>query len=186
MAAFCADILRMFANCRIYNQANSLIVQDANTLEAVLRTACECGRQGLPVADAAVTQLPLLFEGIAKSDIRRVARVLANYPAFVNKLAPANLFAQTTFTWAPLHCAAYYGNQRIIQLLMDSGATIEIEDTWFGGRPLAWAAFAGHHKICRLFIEIYKADKIAVNKNGQAAFDLIPENSTPEIWVKPL
>lgn len=37
------------------------------------------------------------------------------------------------FKWSALHCASFYGRQAIVELLMDAGATIELEDTLFQG-----------------------------------------------------
>jgi len=57
----------------------------------------------------------------------------------------SNIFEEGTFTWSALHAAAYYGASKVIQLLMEHNANVEIQDTWYKGRPLAWAAFGGKY-----------------------------------------
>lgn len=83
------------------------------------------------------------------------------------------------FTWAPLHAAAYYGSSKIIDELVQAGGNIEIEDTWYKGRPLAWAAFGAHPKICRVIIQEHGAQIDAKNVHGQIASELVPDLSVP-------
>ncbi|KAG5463594.1 MAG: hypothetical protein BJ554DRAFT_6192 [Olpidium bornovanus] len=48
------------------------------------------------------------------------------------------------FTWSLLHAAAYHSNLKAAKILMGvPGADVEVRDTWYGGTPLAWAAFGG-------------------------------------------
>ena len=105
----------------------------------------------------------------------------------VNFLHKVHMFNET-FKWAPLHAACYYGNSKMIDLLMEAGADVEQKDTWYQGvchyqkfislfyqRPLAWAAFAGHFKVCKRLIETYKADIKATNIHGQSALELVSD-----------
>lgn len=62
----------------------------------------------------------------------------------VNELVSVDMF-NDTFTWAPLHAAAYYGESKVVKALMAQGAKVEVHDTWYSGTPLAWAAFGGKH-----------------------------------------
>jgi ankyrin repeat protein len=83
------------------------------------------------------------------------------------------------FAWAPLHAAAYYGSTKMIDELISAGGDIEVEDTWYSGRPLAWAAFGAHPKICKVLIQEYGAKIDAKNIHGQIAADLVPDLSIP-------
>lgn len=46
-------------------------------------------------------------------------------------------------------------------------------------RPLAWAAFGGHMKACRILLEKYNAEKGAKNVHGQVAWDLVSDQHLP-------
>lgn len=77
-----------------------------------------------------------------------------------------------------LHAACYYGHIKFVELLFENQADVEIADTWYGGRPLAWACFGGHFKLCKLLIEKYGAERNAENLHGQVAFDLVAEQNS--------
>jgi len=95
----------------------------------------------------------------------------------VNKLYKQNLFGEN-FTWSLLHAASYYGAIDCVNALMAHSADIELQDTWYGGRALAWAAFGGHIDLCSLLVKKWGADPLARNKENQTAYDLVsdPEN----------
>lgn len=59
-----------------------------------------------------------------------------------NGLVEVEMF-NDKFKWGPLHAAAYYGDTKVIHTLMKRGADIELNDTWYSGTPLSWAAFGG-------------------------------------------
>ncbi|KAF8956744.1 hypothetical protein BGZ52_013405, partial [Haplosporangium bisporale] len=101
-----------------------------------------------------------------------------------DNLYDTNIFEENIFTWSALHAAAYYGAMDVIGLLMEYNANVELQDTWYKGRPLAWAAFGGkcHLEAAKLLIEKYSADKRAQNEHGQVALELVYEK-TPE-WEK--
>jgi hypothetical protein len=46
-------------------------------------------------------------------------------------------------------------------------------------RPLAWAAFGGHMKVCKILLEKYNAEKNAKNIHGQVAWDLVSDQHLP-------
>jgi ankyrin repeat protein len=122
----------------------------------------------------------------------------------VNELVSVDMF-NDTFTWSPLHAAAYYGETKVIKALMAKNANIEIHDTWYEGTPLAWSAFGGNgslHMLClasdvaslivcsfadrdkaaRLMVERYNASKKAKNVHGQIPLDLVSDRDDPR-WA---
>jgi Ankyrin repeat len=119
-----------------------------------------------------------LFYAIEKGDFKKVATLCRNVPGLVNQYQEVTLFG-ATFTWAPIHAAAYHGSSRVIDELVQAGADIEMEDTWYKGRPLAWATFGAHPKICRILIQDFRADMTAKNIHGQVASDLVPDLTVP-------
>jgi hypothetical protein len=119
-----------------------------------------------------------LFEAIAKSDVKKVEICLDAMPGKVNHLFPMKMY-KSLFTWSPLHAASFYGSGKVCELLVEMGAEVELEDTWYGGRALAWAAFGNHPKICKLLIERFAADKSAKNTHGQTAADFVPDLYVP-------
>ncbi|KAF9978200.1 hypothetical protein BGZ73_003381 [Actinomortierella ambigua] len=116
-----------------------------------------------------------LFVAIENNDTKLLKGLLQNGRLDANRLFETNVFEDSTFTWSPLHAAAYYGANKVIITLMEYGANVELEDTWYHGRPLAWAAFGGHIETAKLLLEKYNADKNAQNEHGQVALDLVYE-----------
>ncbi|KAI9183112.1 hypothetical protein H9P43_004029 [Blastocladiella emersonii ATCC 22665] len=96
--------------------------------------------------------------------------------------APADLFDGAVFTWSPLHMAAFFGQNQIIEFLMSHGGEVEAPDTWYSGAALAWAAFAGHVETCRLLVDTYGANRSQMNATGQVPMDLVsdPDN---DAWI---
>jgi len=47
----------------------------------------------------------------------------------------------------PLHQAALAGHERVVRLLVEHGARLDIKDIFFGATPLGWADHAGHDAI---------------------------------------
>jgi ankyrin repeat protein len=82
------------------------------------------------------------FTAIEENDVKTVKNYLGMKTVHPDTLFETNLY-ENTFTWSGLHAAAYYGFKPIISLLVEHGANVELEDTWYRGRPLAWAAFGG-------------------------------------------
>ncbi|KAF9895962.1 hypothetical protein BX616_008446, partial [Lobosporangium transversale] len=82
-----------------------------------------------------------MFVAIEENDTKTMRYFLTQKNVHPDTLFVTNIFEDSTFTWSPLHAAAYYGSKQIISLLMEHGANVELQDTWYKGRPLAWAAF---------------------------------------------
>ncbi|KAJ3271784.1 hypothetical protein HDV01_006392 [Terramyces sp. JEL0728] len=163
---FKGDVMQCFANCKSYNQPGSDIYKDASDLETFF-TSIYLEMRG--VADNALDQL---FEAVENDDIDTFIGLLDT--EHVNKLHKSNEF-DTEYTWSLLHAACYYGHEDFVEIIMETGANVELEDTWYHGRALAWAAFGNHAKLCKILIEKYNADKEAKNEHGQVAFDLVAD-----------
>ncbi|KAJ8323776.1 hypothetical protein O5D80_007662 [Batrachochytrium dendrobatidis] len=128
------------------------------------------------------TQRTALFEAIEKNDVKAFERHIASFDeTTIHALQPCHMF-EASFTWAPIHAVAYYGNAKMLEILMGHGADVEQQDTWYQGRPLAWAAFAGSVKICKILIEKHNADKAATNIHGQTAYDLLGDSQDDPVW----
>lgn len=84
-----------------------------------------------------------LFVAIEENDAKTVRTYLTQKNVHPDTLFETKVFEESTFTWGALHAAAYYGAKGIINLLMELNANVELQDTWYKGRPLAWAAFGG-------------------------------------------
>lgn len=94
-----------------------------------------------------------LMAAIEKSQSKRVQEILEENPSLdVNELVEVEMF-NDKFKWAPLHAAAYYGDVKICQALIQRGADVELNDTWYHATPVGWAAFGGN----RFFIPSYDA-----------------------------
>lgn len=84
-----------------------------------------------------------LMDAIGDKNTKLALEILDSEPSFnVNELVSVDMFNET-FTWSPLHAAAYYGETKVIRALMAHNAQVDIHDTWYSGTPLAWAAFGG-------------------------------------------
>lgn len=83
-----------------------------------------------------------MFSAIEENDIKAIKYYLGQKNIHPDTLFETNLY-ENTFTWSGLHAAAYHGAKQIVSLLMEHGGNVELEDTWYRGRPLAWAAFGG-------------------------------------------
>ncbi|KAG9325950.1 hypothetical protein KVV02_005794 [Mortierella alpina] len=136
-------------------------------------------------AELSESEVKKMFVAIEENDVKAVRTYLSQKNVHPDTLFKTNVFEENTFTWGALHAAAYYGAKGIINLLMELNANVELQDTWYKGRPLAWAAFGGkfgHLDAAKLLIEKYGADKKAQNEHGQVALELVYEQ-TPE-WEK--
>ncbi|OZJ04686.1 hypothetical protein BZG36_02542 [Bifiguratus adelaidae] len=96
----------------------------------------------------------------------------------INTLVPTEMYGQP-FTWSVLHAAAYGGDSKVVKILMEQGADINLRDTWHGGDALAWAAFGDKHRIVKMLIEKYGADPHAKNDDGQEAYDIVSNPLDP-------
>ncbi|KNE57578.1 hypothetical protein AMAG_03270 [Allomyces macrogynus ATCC 38327] len=126
----------------------------------MLNTAMEKGK---------LKTIQALFE--RKTDVP--INVLVKAPAAVS---------ETGFTWTPLHMAAYYGHNEVVDWLMEQGADVEAKDTWYEGTALAWAAYMGHAETCKLLVKKYGADAHSPNSSGQIPIDLVSDPNNA-VWA---
>ncbi|GJJ73687.1 hypothetical protein EMPS_06045 [Entomortierella parvispora] len=74
-----------------------------------------------------------LFVAIEKNNVKTVKHYLSTKNVHPDTLFESNIFEEGPFTWSALHAAAYYGASKVIQLLMEHNANVEIQDTWSFG-----------------------------------------------------
>lgn len=103
-------------------------------------------------------------------------------PGFNPDMLADNGLFDKKFKWTPLMCASFYNQEKIARKLLDIGAKIEQEDTWYGGTALAWAAFGGNVKLSNILVKEYGANPNAKNSQGQVPFDLVP-NPEDKGWI---
>ena len=83
------------------------------------------------------------MEAIGRSDQNETLELLETDPTInVNELLEVEMFGDK-FKWGPLHAACFYGDVKVCQALINMGANIELNDTWYSATPLGWAAFGG-------------------------------------------
>jgi len=116
--------------------------------------------------------LKKMFTAIESNDTKLVKYYLVQKNIPPDALFETNLY-DSIFTWSGLHAAAYHGSIQIVNLLLEHGANVELEDTWYRGRPLAWAAFGGKF-LSGSFKRMFVIDLILTNME------------TPPLSLKPI
>lgn len=71
-----------------------------------------------------------LFKYIQDGQLRASEKLVRKYPGLVHHYAKCTLAFDTSFTWGPLHVAAYLGHERLCRVFLELGANMEAQDTW--------------------------------------------------------
>ncbi|KAG2219089.1 hypothetical protein INT45_005820, partial [Circinella minor] len=123
-----------------------------------------------------------LMESIGRSDQNKTLELLEADPTInVNELLEVEMFGDK-FKWGPLHAACFYGDVKICQALINRGANIELNDTWYSATPLGWAAFGDRDEVARFLVEKYNANRKAKNIHDQVPFDVVNDKNDPR-WI---
>lgn len=123
-----------------------------------------------------------LMQAITKKETKRSMELLdEDQDLDPNELVPVEMF-NDKFTWSPLHAACYYGDLKLVEALIQRGANVEINDTWYSATPLGWAAFGDKEKIVRVLVQKYHANTKAENIHGQVPFDVVSDQDDPR-WI---
>jgi ankyrin repeat protein len=126
--------------------------------------------------------IKLLMQAIAKKETKRSLELLEEDQELdPNELVVVEMF-NDKFTWSPLHAASYYGDMKLVEALIQRGANVELNDTWYSATPLGWAAFGDKDKVARLLIQKYNANTKAKNVHGQVPFDVVSDQDDPR-WI---
>ena len=72
-----------------------------------------------------------------------VVRLLLDAGEDPNRYNPKGNHAHTT----PLHQAVWSGHERVVRLLVERGARLDIKDTIYEATPLGWATYGGRDAI---------------------------------------
>ncbi|TPX31078.1 hypothetical protein SmJEL517_g05521 [Synchytrium microbalum] len=131
-----------------------------------------------PKRPPTVEESKQLFQAAQRGDVRKLDSIL-------RLGVDPNCYQETQqgndrFTWPLMSVVASNGRTEAADLLIKYGANVEITDTWYEGRPLAWAAWNGHIEFCRRLIERHGANRFAKNTKGQVAFDLVSDPTNPK------
>ncbi|KAJ3181252.1 hypothetical protein HDU87_001381 [Geranomyces variabilis] len=194
LETFRIDFELLFNNARTYNEPESQIYKDADFLQKRLMYGLECVAKGDPIPECAkpekenprkkvkgmTVEAEKLFGAIEASDVNAIDSSLLS-KVDLNALVETNLFG-AKFKWAPLHAAAYFGNNEIVERLIAYGADLELSDSWYHSKPLGWAAYSGNYETCRLLIEKYFADRSFKNRSNQTAFNMVSDPEDPR-WL---
>ncbi|TPX46625.1 hypothetical protein SeMB42_g02959 [Synchytrium endobioticum] len=199
---FKADLDLMWKNAFSFNQEGSEVYQDAQllqklankefmaiksaksgSLKIVLNRPPKSNDEEVDIDGGARRQPTLeetkeLFKAGAKGDLKTIEKILS-------RGVDPNCYDETIqggerFKYPLLSAIASKGHIRAAELLIQHGANVEIPDTWYQGRPLAWAAWNGHANFCRMLIEVHGANRSARNSKGQVAFDLVSNRTDPK------
>ncbi len=182
-----ADILLMCTNAKTYNDPESEIYADATTIETHTRQLIDEANQSRRSKSrksigSSKQDVQALLNAVTEGNLNQVKSLVSEkgvHPDVMGKVKLMDI--DNEFEWAALHCAALYGHKDIAEFLLQSGASIELQDALFQGRPLAWAAYGGHVDLCKLLVKNYHANILAENVHGQRPIDLVP-NPNDDIW----
>ena len=81
--------------------------------------------------------------------------------------------------WNLLHCASFFGQDKILCLLVDKyKGNIEKKDGTHKGTCLGWSAFGNQFETASTLITKYKAKVMSQNKHKQSPWNLLENKST--------
>jgi ankyrin repeat protein len=122
------------------------------------------------------------MQAITKKETKRSLELLEeDQDLDPNELVAVEMF-NDKFTWSPLHAASYYGDVKLVEALIQRGANVELNDTWYSATPLGWAAFGDKDKIVRLLVQKHHANTKAENIHGQTPIDVVSNQDDPR-WI---
>ncbi len=82
-----------------------------------------------------------------------IVRLLLDAGEDPNRYNPEGNHGHST----PLHQAVWAGHDRVVRLLVERGASLEIADTIYQGTPLAWAEYGGQTEIAEYLRRKHRA-----------------------------
>jgi peptide-methionine (S)-S-oxide reductase len=118
-----------------FEAAEALIERGAKITLAVAAATGRGRQAGELLAGATADQRHLALALAAQHGHAESVRLLLDAGEDPNRFNPPGTHAHST----PLHQAAVYGHQAVIQLLVERGADLNVKDLRFGGTPLGWA-----------------------------------------------
>lgn len=123
-----------------------------------------------------------LFAAIKSDDVKTIGNLikLPGFSATENTFHKSSVHDLLPFQWSYMHAAAYHNRPRILEMLLEAGADLEVRDKEHKGTPLGWAAYAGHVESVKFLLE-KGADKNVKNKHGKMPVEVLP-NPASEAW----
>ncbi len=97
----------------------------------------------------------------------------------------AQVKANCSSGFTPLHWAAHNGHIEVVRQLCDRGADVEActQAFWRGWRPLHFAAENGHISVVKELIEVWNADINARTDRGRTALRVARDNEQANMVV---
>ncbi len=108
-----------------------------------------------------------LRRALDRHDHFRLEELLKNHPGLAEAEIPNR---SPKDTWNPLHMAAYYGDNRAIEILLQHKAKVNAKDS-NGLTPLHYVVSSGRHQSVTLLIN-KGADMNAKGRDGRTPLDL--------------
>lgn len=87
--------------------------------------------------------------------------------------------SKANFGWSPLHLAAYFGHPDVVEILLNHGADVDIQNEE-GDTPLHKAAYTGRDQIVVLLVA-HNANVFMLNGDGLRPFELAKTESIRQI-----
>lgn len=110
-----------------------------------------------------------LFEAAAAGEIERVERLIGESAGDVNAYSPDG--------WTPLHLAAFFGNAKIVELLLAHDADVTARSRNPNGNTPLHAALAANQKMAAALLIGHGADLDAADAGGWRPIHLAAANN---------
>ncbi|XP_070570825.1 krev interaction trapped protein 1-like isoform X2 [Ptychodera flava] len=83
-------------------------------------------------------------------------------------------------SWAPIHCACWYGKAEAVKVLLQQGRCSPTIANGTGSTPLHFAAMKGYARVVKILLAHQEIDKSAVDKDNKTPLQLCEESQENE------
>jgi ankyrin repeat protein len=113
-----------------------------------------------------------LFEACAAGELERIERLVAD-----SSQGAVDINAHGGDGWTPLHLAAFFGHQKVVELLLARGADVAAQSTNPNANTPLHAALAANHKMVAGLLIGHGADVNAADGGGWRPLHLAAANN---------
>jgi uncharacterized protein len=114
-----------------------------------------------------------IFEACAAGEVERVERLMGSERSTLNQFGADG--------WTPLHLAAYFGHNKIAEMLLAQGADVTARSRNSTGNTALHAALAGNHKLVAGLLLGHGADVNAADAAGWRPLHLAAANNNIDV-----